>query len=165
MAANLNVITCYRILPNSRNKECKTEKLQMCCSLWFQSLLDTLKSTHGCPPVSQESRACVLSLSVTSNSSDPWTVARQAPLSMGFSRQEHWSRLPFPPPTHESETWKWSHSVVSDSCDPMDCSLPGSSIHGIFQARILEWVAISFLRGSSQPRDQTQLSCIAGRLL
>ena len=38
-------------------------------------------------------------------------------------------------------------------CDPMDCSLPGSSIHGIFQARILEWVAISFSRGSSQPRD------------
>ena len=40
-------------------------------------------------------------------------------------------------------------------CDPMDCSLPGSSVHKIFQARILEWVAISFSRGSSQPRDQT----------
>ena len=40
-------------------------------------------------------------------------------------------------------------------CDPMDCSLPGSSIHGIFQARILEWVAISFSRGSSRPRDRT----------
>ena len=38
-------------------------------------------------------------------------------------------------------------------CDPMDCSLPGSSIHGIFQARILEWVPISSSRGSSQPRD------------
>ena len=38
-------------------------------------------------------------------------------------------------------------------CDPMDCSPPVSSIHGIFQARILEWVAISFSRGSSQPRD------------
>ena len=38
-------------------------------------------------------------------------------------------------------------------CDPMDCSLPGSSIHGIFQARILEWIAISFSRGSSQPRS------------
>ena len=45
----------------------------------------------------------------------------------------------------------------------MDCSLPGSSICGIFQARVLEWVAISFFRGSSQPRDQTQVSCIAGR--
>ena len=45
----------------------------------------------------------------------------------------------------------------------MDCSLPGSSIHGIFQARVLEWVAISFSRGSSQPRDRTQIFCIAGR--
>ena len=42
----------------------------------------------------------------------------------------------------------------------MDCSSPGSSVHGIFQAKVLEWVAISFSRGSSQPRDQTQVSCI-----
>ena len=48
-------------------------------------------------------------------------------------------------------------------CDPMDCSLRGSSVHGIFQARILEWVAISFSRGSSQPRKWTQVSHIAGR--
>ena len=48
-------------------------------------------------------------------------------------------------------------------CDPMDCSLPGSTVHGIFQARVLEWVAISFSRGSSRPRDRTQVSCIAGR--
>ena len=48
-------------------------------------------------------------------------------------------------------------------CDPVDYSLPGSSVHGILQARILEWVAISFSRGSSQPRDQTQVSCIVGR--
>ena len=47
-------------------------------------------------------------------------------------------------------------------CDPMDCSLPGS-IHGIFQARILEWVAISFSRGSSRPRDRTQVSRLVGR--
>ena len=45
----------------------------------------------------------------------------------------------------------------------MDCCLLGSSIHNISQARILEWVAISFSRGSSQPRDRTQVSCIAGR--
>ena len=58
-----------------------------------------------------------------------------------------------------------SHSVVSSSfCDPLDCSLPGSSVHGILQARILEWVAISFSRGSSQPRDQTPVFYIAGRL-
>ena len=48
-------------------------------------------------------------------------------------------------------------------CDPMDCSLPGSSVHGIFQARVLEWVAISFSRGSSQPRDRIRVSRIVGR--
>ena len=47
--------------------------------------------------------------------------------------------------------------------DTMDCSLPGSSVHGILQARILEWVAISILRGSSWPRDRTRVSCVAGR--
>ena len=53
-------------------------------------------------------------------------------------------------------------------CDTLDCSLPGSSVHGILQARILEWVAIPFFRGSSltsQPRDQTWASHIAGRFL
>ena len=49
------------------------------------------------------------------------------------------------------------------SSDPMDCSPPGSSIHGILHARILEWTAISFSRGSSQPRDLIQVSHIAGR--
>ena len=48
-------------------------------------------------------------------------------------------------------------------CDPIGCRLPGSSAHGILQARILEWVAISSPRGSSQHRDLTQVSCIAGR--
>ena len=48
-------------------------------------------------------------------------------------------------------------------CDPMDCSSPGSSVHGIFQSRILERVAIPFSRGSSHPRNQTQASCLAGR--
>ena len=48
-------------------------------------------------------------------------------------------------------------------CDTMDCSPPGSSIHGIFQASILEWVAVSFSRGSFQPWDRTQVSRIEGR--
>ena len=47
-------------------------------------------------------------------------------------------------------------------CGPVDCSPPGSSVHGILQARILEWVAIPFSRGSSQPRDQTWISRIEG---
>ena len=53
--------------------------------------------------------------------------------------------------------------VMSIPCDPMDCGLPGSLIHGILQARILEWVAIPFSRGSSWPRNWIQISCIAGR--
>ena len=115
----------------------------------------------------------------------PQTAVHQDPPSLGFSRQEYWSGLPFPSPMHESEKWKWSHSVVSDSSpphglqptrllcpwdfpgkstgvgchfllqcmkvtsesevaqscptlsEPMDHSPPGSSIHGIFQARRL----------------------------
>ena len=62
-----------------------------------------------------------------------------------------------------SPKWKWSRSVVSDSLRPVDCSPPSSSIHGILQARILEWVVISFSRGSSWPRDRTQVSHTAGR--
>ena len=115
----------------------------------------------------------------------PETAAHQAPQSLGFSRQEHWSGLPFPSPMHESEKWKGSRSVLSYSSWPhglqptrllhpwdfpgkstvvechfllqcmkmkserevaqscptlrnlMDCSLPGSSVRGIFQARVL----------------------------
>ena len=60
--------------------------------------------------------------------------------TLTFSRQEHWSGLPFPSPMRKSE------SEVAQSCptlrNPMDCSLPGSSAHGIFQARVLEWGAV-----------------------
>ena len=121
----------------------------------------------------------------------PWTAAQQAPLSMGFSRQEYWSGVPLPSlalknaaaaakalqscptvrphrqqPTRLPRPWDSpgkntgvgchlllqcmkvkSESEVAQSCptlrDPMDCSLPGSSVHGIFQARVLEWGAIS----------------------
>ena len=53
-----------------------------------------------------------------------------------------------------------SHSTL---CNLLNCSPPGSSVHGILQAKIMEWLAISFSRGSSQARDRTQVSCIAGR--
>ena len=60
-----------------------------------------------------------------------------------------------------------SESEVAQSCptlcDPVGCSLPGFSVHGILQARILEWVTISFSRGSSQLRDRTWVSRIGGR--
>ena len=55
-------------------------------------------------------------------------------------------------------TWWYNHQVVSDSCNPMDCNLPDSSLHGISQSRILEWVAISFSRGSFPLRDWTAVS-------
>jgi len=74
----------------------------------------------------------------------PYTASHQSLPSLGLSRQEHWSGLPFPSPLQESE----SESEVAQSCptlrDPMDCSPPGSSVHGIFQARVLEWGAIAF---------------------
>ena len=57
----------------------------------------------------------------------PQKAAHQAPPSLGFSRQEHWSSLPFPSPMHESEMWKWSISVVSDSSRP----------HGLQPTRLL----------------------------
>ena len=70
-------------------------------------------------------------------------AAHQAALSLGFSGQEHWSGLPFPSSMHKVK----SESEVAQACptlsDPMDCSPPGSSIHGIFQARVLEWGAIA----------------------
>ena len=70
----------------------------------------------------------------------PETAAHQAPQSLGFSRQEHGSGLPFPSPMRESEVAQLCPTLS----DPMDCSLPGSSAHGIFQARVLEWGAVAF---------------------
>ena len=94
-------------------------------------------------------------------------AAHQALPSLGFSRQEHWSGLPFPSPIMKVK----SESEVSQSCltlrDPLDCSLPGSSVHGIFQARVLEWGANAFLRAQkttcvptqSVTQVQEQLTC------
>ena len=59
----------------------------------------------------------------------------------------------------------WALSCVWLFCNPMDYSPPGSSVHGIFQARVPKWVAISFSRGSSWPRDWTRVSCIGRRIL
>ena len=65
--------------------------------------------------------------------------------------------------------WKWNRKCWSlkcfQLCNPIDYSPPGSSVHRILQARILEWVAISFSEGSSRPRDQTRISCVGGRFL
>ena len=121
-----------------------------------------------------------------------WTAAYQAPPSMGFSRQEYRIGGPLSSPICAAKKKKnprwcfWFSGALEDNsvlvfcfllvesesevaqlcptlCDTVDCSPPGSSVHRILQARILEWVAISFSRGSSRPRDRTQVSCIAGR--
>ena len=100
-----------------------------------------------------------------------WSGLHSEQLKLGTGNLVHstWSS--------QVHTHPWSHCSLiymfeSESgvvqsyptlCDPLDCSPPGSSIHGILQARILEWVAISFSRGSSQPSDWTQVSHIAGR--
>ena len=109
----------------------------------------------------------------------PWTAACQASLSI----TSFWSLLKLMsielvmPSNHlilccpllllPSILWKWSESEVAQSCltlcNLMDCSLPGSSVHGIFQAIVLEWIAISFSRGSSRPRDGTWVSHILDR--
>ena len=72
--------------------------------------------------------ACLLShFSCVRLCATPKTAAHQAPPSLGFSRQEHWSGLPFPSPIHESEKWEWSRSVVSDPQRP----------HGLQPTRLL----------------------------
>ena len=109
-------------------------------------------------------------LVVSSSFATPLTIACQAPLSTRVPRQKDWSGLPFPSSgdlsqprdrTHISCIGRWilyhgpleseSESELTQSCptlfDPMNCSLPGSSVNGILQARILEWVAISFSNG------------------
>ena len=102
----------------------------------------------------------------------PWTAAHQAPLSFTIS----WSLLKFMFVELvilsnylilcHPLLWEWSEVIAQSCltlCNPVDCSPLGSSVHGILQARILEWVAISFSRGSSQPRDRIRVSHIAGR--
>ena len=107
-----------------------------------------------------------------------WAVACQAPLSVEFSRQEYLCGLPFPAPGDLPNPGiePGSPTLQTDSlpsrpsgkppkscptlCDPMDCSPPGSSVHGILQARTLEWVATASCRGSSPSRDQTCVSSL-----
>ena len=81
-------------------------------------------------------------------------AARQVAPSLGFSRQEYWSGLPFPSPMCESEVAQ----LCPTPCDPMGCSLPGSSTHGIFQARVLEWGAIAF--SDLETESEVAQSCL-----
>ena len=85
----------------------------------------------------------VKSLSHVQLLATPWTAAYQAPLSMGFSRQEYWSRVPLLSLLVSAAAAK-SLQLCLTLCDPIDGSPPGSPEPGILQARTLEWVAISF---------------------
>ena len=85
-----------------------------------------------------------------SDSVTPWIVAHQAPRSMGFSRHEYWSGVPFPSPRASTAA---AAAKALQSCptlwDPRDGSPPGSPVPGILQARALEWGAIAFSRASA----------------
>ena len=136
----------------------------------FLTNLDCL----GCSPHTLTSEVlspmCVCTLSHVQLSATPWTVARRSPLSMEFFRQECWSGLPFPSPGDLSDPGielmsfvspreaMWTSLSCLTFCNPMDYT-----VHGILQARILEWVTVPFPRGSSQPRDWTQVSRIVHR--
>ena len=99
----------------------------------------------------------------------PWIAARQASLSITISRSSLrlMSIESVMPSSHLILKVKVKVKVKVKSCptlcDPMECNLQGSSFHGILQATVLEWVAISFSRESSRARDRTLVSCIPGR--
>ena len=84
----------------------------------------------------------------------PWTVALQAPLSMGFSRQEYWSGVPCPPPG--------AFPTQGSNPDLLHCRQILYHLSHQGNPRKLEWVAYSFSRGSSRSRNRTRVSCIAG---
>ena len=91
-----------------------------------------------------------------------WKTSCQLSSNLGKQNLSHLRKDRFGAAFPSSSSLPFAQSCPT-LCDPMDSSLPGSAVHGIFQARILEWAAISFSRGSSQPRDRTRVSCIADR--
>ena len=129
--------------------------------------------------VAKENKVKVKFLSCVRLFVTSWTVAHQAPPSMEFSRQEYWRGLPFPSPGDlphpgvepgSPASWVQFSSVQSLSrvrlfATPWTVTPQAPLSMGLFQARILEWVAISISRGSSQPRDRTWVSCIDRRIL
>ena len=181
------------------------ERMRNPWELWANTYHDLKHPLSGCSfRVVTVKRVCMLSH--VQLFAPLWTVAHQAPLSMGFPRQESWSRLPFPSPGDlpmpgvkpsslmspaladrfftTSATWeaKTLTFLIEGEmcmraeplqscptlCDSVDCSQSGFSVLGILQARILEWIAMLFSRGSSWPRDWTcisYVSCIARQVL
>ena len=141
----------------SRQEHClyqlktKQNKTKQNCTTWelwvklylgqndFHGQEDSTSDSSGVPVLKRKGERSVLNMILVKEVkwvklfsgvwlfATPWTVACQVPPSLGFSRQEHWSGLPFPSPMHESEKWKWSRSVVSDS----------SRHHGLRPTRLL----------------------------
>ena len=124
-------------------------KRKVCLVLCILNGLHNIYAYYTVPQLSSRPWASLLLLLLSRFSrvrlcATPETPAHQAPPSLGVSRQEHWSGLPFLSPMHESEKWKWSCSVVSDSLRPHGLQ-PTRLLHPWdFQARVLEWGAIAF---------------------
>ena len=135
-------------------------------SHFFGFLLDFFFFSFRSSLVAQQWRIC---LSCRRCRFDPWVRKipwrRKWQPTLVFFLKKPWTEEPGRLQSMGSQEVKWSEVTQSclTLCNTMDSSLPGSAIHGIFQARILEWAAISFSRGSSQPRDRTWVSCIADR--
>ena len=123
--------------------------------IWHQSWTSNTLSTQDVERITTALNSAVLSGSVVSHSETLWTVACQAPLSMEFSRQEYWSGLPCPPPG----------DLPNPGPNPGVLHCRQILYHLSHQGSpwILEWVAYPFSRGSSQHRNWTEISCIAGR--
>ena len=146
---NLYYISSHRKLKINHLKIIYESVLEWCtdCRLCINEVIYTDK------------RFCMCTFSRVQFFATPWTLALQTPLSMEFSRQEYWRELPFSIPCLCVHVCLVALSRLI-LCDPMDCSPPGSSICGIFHLRVLEWVAISSSRGSSQPKDRIRVSCV-----
>ena len=112
--------------------------------VWTQWGKERVRWTEGVA-VTNTRCCCCWVATVTSDCAIPQMAAHQAPSSLGFSRQEHWSGLPLPSPNiHTAAAAAKLLQLCLTPCDPIHSSPPGSPIPGILQARVLEWVAISF---------------------
>ena len=149
-----------------------TSHLRLLGHLWILSLSKYMMGGKYCSVLCLVAQSCHTFCNPMQPHGTPWNPkgTHQVPLSMGFSRQEYWSGLPWPPPwdlpnpgieprylalQEDSLPSEPSVLVVQSHptlCNPIDYSPPGSSVHGIFQARILEWVAISFPEPPGKPK-------------
>ena len=128
-----HLLTCHLICPSPADFSFE--------GFHLHSLFPSLQGSFCSDPY----HSCLLLLSRFSHvwlCATPQTAAHQAPPSLGFSRQKHWSGLPFPSPMHESEKWKWSCSVVSDSSRPHGLITPTNFS---FASSLLEFFPVLIL--------------------